>query len=1597
MAAATPDGFPKTSYVAVTGADSTDGPGNLRGIIGLDRGLRFNEITDGLSNTILVAEVADGGPWFAGGTATARRIDDWIVKKTWSPHGGGGNVLFGDASVQFVSSTIDPRTLRHLATAQGGEPVTLADGAEATVVEAPASRSASVPSARPVEGVMSTKQGGEANRSAPQLPPPPAKPLPQIPSAPRSAGGERARLSLGVTLEPLGEQAISFRHDGGLGELVLGLQDRTFANTLQWFIVAAVLLAAWIWRRSAGLRRTIAVVMGLAAPIGLSGLVPLAWTPLLDGLLLGTLAGVCLWILLKIIAAIKPSLAKSSAVAAIGLGLLFAADATKAADTHAADGNPTSTGQVRQPDLTLLIPYDPDNEKPLKNTQVYLPHDEFLRLWKQAHPNKQDRAPANVRAIVSRAEYSGRIENDIAHIDGRLLVDQFVDGWTPVALPLGKVAFEKIEINGRPATLAEDGRDQPVIYLNKPGPHVVDVRFSVPVSRLGATGRMTVPLRPVSSGRLLLQLPANDLEVQVIGAPGGWRRQLPVSEGKGGKKATGEFVSISLGAANELGIRWQPRRVEAREGQLVSVDQSLLVEVLDSGVHFHSKFRYRIQQGSLGKLRFRIPPDMAIQAVHGAEVADWSIETEPAAGPRPEAQELVVSLKAELTGGTEVDIRSFRRDHRITGNIDIHSLEPLGVVRETGRVAIGCSGHFRVHVDKTDGVDQIDRTGLDLPREPSDGCALLWAYRYTSRPWQLQLQVERHRPRLEVSDSTAVAVTAHQAALRSLLTADVTGTPILSFGIRLPASLRVSQVRVPPGADWFVSRDGQGQLLKVELSEPAIGRLDLAVCGTLARDPGQAEFAVPGVIVEEAQAQRGQLSIYLDDDLQAVLTNQSGAWPIDPAALHGALRPDRNRSVRYAFQYDSPPENLRLRLSSAPSLASADVTTIVSVREGGVAYIGKVDFDIRQAGRSRFRLATPEWLGEDVELRGEQIRQIRSQLTDGRRIWEIELQQPARGTYCLHLTQTLPLPDDGTVPAVIIQPLDVERLRSHIVLENATVDEIAETTTRGATPIPIAAVPAGLADNIRRQAIAAYRIADADAALAWQRRVRQQETGLTASISLCDLTTVIHADGRYRASAAYNIRNFTLQFLELEMPPDSEIWSVHVSGQPVHPAKIRRQGRPVTLLPLLKTSLGDFSSKVVVIYAGHLGEPLSRWTQVRPPAPQILSNVPVSRTLWTVLMPREYKVSLVDSESNLEEVVAAYQQEERKLSFLDELRQVVQVAGGKGQSAAQTTARYNLQQVGAALHNYAQQSTEVSASNAADVQGQAQQIQAEIGRLEESKSDATRADDGTTFYFAGQPRRELETVRDRADLYRDFEKLPELDETEGRKAEPSAAVKKLQNQDFDRPEQLRGELRKQAAEQLARLRVLDRKGKEPVQPSEAAVQEPAKALEGKPETTARVWPPAAGVETGEKSLHGSQAAPAAPAAAAGTGRLSLDLDVTPVGIAYHFRKLHGEPRLVLRARHEDLGHSLSAIIWAGVCLALAAAVIHGLGRPDALGRVRRYWPWLAAIAGTVWLFLLPAGAFGLVLLATALCALTDRMRKRQTTGSEIANGEQKIS
>ena len=87
------------------------------------QGVKFSEVADGLSNTIMVMEAG------ADLAVTWTKPDDWAVPAEIDPsplfgtHPGGTEFLWGDGSVKFIKQAITPSTLKKLVTRNGGEPI----------------------------------------------------------------------------------------------------------------------------------------------------------------------------------------------------------------------------------------------------------------------------------------------------------------------------------------------------------------------------------------------------------------------------------------------------------------------------------------------------------------------------------------------------------------------------------------------------------------------------------------------------------------------------------------------------------------------------------------------------------------------------------------------------------------------------------------------------------------------------------------------------------------------------------------------------------------------------------------------------------------------------------------------------------------------------------------------------------------------------------------------------------------------------------------------------------------------------------------------------------------------------------------------------------------------------------------------------------------------------------------------------------------------------------------------------------------------------------------------------------------------------------
>jgi hypothetical protein len=83
------------------------------------RGVEIREVTDGTSNTVLIAETNRAIPWTQPEDLPFDR--DGPPPQFGSGHSGGFQVIFADGAARFIKSSIESQILKSLLTRDGGE------------------------------------------------------------------------------------------------------------------------------------------------------------------------------------------------------------------------------------------------------------------------------------------------------------------------------------------------------------------------------------------------------------------------------------------------------------------------------------------------------------------------------------------------------------------------------------------------------------------------------------------------------------------------------------------------------------------------------------------------------------------------------------------------------------------------------------------------------------------------------------------------------------------------------------------------------------------------------------------------------------------------------------------------------------------------------------------------------------------------------------------------------------------------------------------------------------------------------------------------------------------------------------------------------------------------------------------------------------------------------------------------------------------------------------------------------------------------------------------------------------------------------------
>ncbi|MBP3959377.1 hypothetical protein J8F10_29375 [Gemmata sp. G18] len=239
------------------------------------------------------------------------------------------------------------------------------------------------------------------------------------------------------------------------------------------------------------------------------------------------------------------------------------------------------------------------------------------------------RPPLPAPAITSAA-YQVRADEAGARVTARFVVHALRASDNVVPLPLGDARLESVTVGGAPAfpVARSDGY---AVALPGPGRYEVEVRFAVAATVAGAEREVRFSVPEVADAKLSAALPGSAHQPHTVGRVG---RQVV---GRASESAT---VETELGAVKSVQLRW---REGAGGSAVVKVREGCVWDVTEAGAELSAAYLVRVDQGSVGGLRFDVPAELEVLrvAVRSTDLLaaplalrDWTLGQEQG-GARP--------------------------------------------------------------------------------------------------------------------------------------------------------------------------------------------------------------------------------------------------------------------------------------------------------------------------------------------------------------------------------------------------------------------------------------------------------------------------------------------------------------------------------------------------------------------------------------------------------------------------------------------------------------------------------------------------------------------------------------------------------------------------------------------------------------------------------------------------------------------------------------------------------------------------------------------------------------------------------------------------
>lgn len=357
---------------------------------------------------------------------------------------------------------------------------------------------------------------------------------------------------------------------------------------------------------------------------------------------------------------------------------------------------------------------------------------------------------------------------------------------------------------------------------------------------------------------------------------------------------------------------------------------------------------------------------------------------------------------------------------------------------------------------------------------------------------------------------------------------------------------------------------------------------------------------------------------------QHVLTTVSG----NTTNVSAIITPGRTMSVQW-----------RKKVTIAeriPTKLYCEVHNLVSIDDDALRINSDVNYTILHSEIDAVRLAIPGDVNV-LSVSGEVVGEWQETVADELRTIHIPFTYAKKGAVTVTVTAEKTLPENGETTVLSgIRTLDTVRETGFIGIELNTSAEVKVTEREGVEDIAVQKLPQRLVNKSVKPLMLGFKYLRHPYTVVLDVEKHDKIAVPVAAVNSASIVTLFTEDGKVVHRLVYQVRNNAKQFLEIQLPEESDVWSVFVGDRPVE-SSMKDEG--LLLVPLIRSRymnnmLQTFPVEVIYCLAE---DRFSLWNSRKASLPSV--DLLVSQLIWSVYLPSDYNYLYFTSTLEKEEII----------------------------------------------------------------------------------------------------------------------------------------------------------------------------------------------------------------------------------------------------------------------------------------------------------------------------------------------------------------------